>query len=395
MQKFTDRLYAIIYAKLSQKGFQNDNDVYLYLILSIAALFAMSMHVFLLFFFIALRVKALVIINICSMLLYVASFWLIQKKHYSAPGFLLTGEVIVYTFLSVYIVGFDNYIVFYFFLILIMQIIIPYAKGAARAGIVVFLGFCVIASPVIDARTSALIALGDANNALSYFNLSCAFIGALIELMVGAFINRVIAYYNNLKMESFRMQAYTDPLTGLFNRRYAGEYFRELAAAGTDAGSCIAMIDIDNFKKINDVYGHPVGDVLITHLSEHMRHNFRKSDVLFRWGGEEFLVILTDVTIEMAQKILEKLRKTIHESVFTAEKHILGFTVTIGVAELDFNNVEASINACDQNLYHGKENGKNQVVAILDARSEAPDGSDEGAEAPEKANPTPGDPVSR
>jgi diguanylate cyclase (GGDEF)-like protein len=301
-------------------------------------------------------------VNAGSILLYLLSLFLVQKKRYISPGLLLTGEVILYTLFSAYFLGPGNYIIFYLYLVLIMQVIIPYICGGIRGGIILVLCGCMLLLLFSGHGATPRIDLDAAGEILSCFNVFSASVGTLIELQVGNFINQVISYSNNLKMESFRLQAHTDPLTGLFNRRYAGEYFRELAGKEDARSYCVSMLDIDDFKKINDTYGHAAGDALLINLAGHMRNHLRKSDILFRWGGEEFLVVLTDVTPAVAKKILEKLRASIQESTFLAEGRALTFTVTIGVAALDTNDVDAGIALCDERLYFGKQHGKNQVV---------------------------------
>jgi diguanylate cyclase (GGDEF)-like protein len=358
----TKRFYALINSKIDWELFQSDNDVYLFLILNLAMAFALAMHVFLLCFFIVTGVSALIAVNVGSVALYTFSLGLVRRKHYTAAGVILVFEVIVYAFATIYLLGFDNYIIFYFFLLLIMQIIIPYASGYFRAFVVLLLGISVISAIIMDAGFSPQIDLGRARVTLSFFNIFSGYIGTLTELLAGNIINRIIANHNSMKMETFRKQAYTDPLTGLFNRRYAEQHFKNLVASGSENLGCVAMLDIDDFKKINDTYGHGAGDVLLERLSDLMRQNLRKSDVIFRWGGEEFLICLSGVTLPTAGNILEKLRKNIQYSVFTIGENIIHFTVTMGVAELNRRNIEASIDACDQNLYHGKQHGKNQVV---------------------------------
>ncbi|MDR1571757.1 MAG: GGDEF domain-containing protein [Clostridiales Family XIII bacterium] len=356
------RFYALINSKINWELFQNDNDVYLFLILNLAVAFALVMHVFLLSFFIVTGVDALITLNVVSVLLYTFSLHLVRRKRYAAAGVILVVEVIVYAFATIYLLGFDNYIVFYFFLLLIMQIIIPYASGYFRAFIVLLLGISVISAIIMDAGFPPQIDIGDAYAILSFFNIFSGFVGTLIELLAGNIINRIIASHNSMRMETFRKQAYTDPLTGLFNRRYAEQHFKSLAASPIESMGCVAMLDIDDFKKINDTYGHGAGDVLLEGLSGMMQQNLRKSDTIFRWGGEEFLICLSYVTLPIAGNILEKLRKNIEDSVFTIGENIIHFTVTIGVAELNRDSIEAGIDACDQNLYYGKQHGKNQVV---------------------------------
>lgn len=121
----------------------------------------------------------------------------------------------------------------------------------------------------------------------------------------------------------------------------------------------LAMLDIDHFKRINDTYGHLFGDEVILLISQHMKQFFRNSDLLFRFGGEEFVIILEPVPVEMAKKTFERFRKTIAERVFPQVGNI---TVSIGYAKItknDFSHVV--LERADKALYYAKEHGRNSV----------------------------------
>jgi diguanylate cyclase (GGDEF)-like protein len=162
-------------------------------------------------------------------------------------------------------------------------------------------------------------------------------------------------------LESSKENANTDALTGLFNRRYADLFFSSVL--DRDMRYCVALLDIDDFKKINDTYGHPCGDQVLVYLADFLRRNLRKSDYVFRWGGEEFLIVLSRVESHVARGVLEKLRLGLAQSPVETKEAALRVTVTIGVASLDADDIAASIKACDDRLYYGKRNGKNRVVA--------------------------------
>ncbi|MDR2909380.1 MAG: GGDEF domain-containing protein, partial [Oscillospiraceae bacterium] len=150
---------------------------------------------------------------------------------------------------------------------------------------------------------------------------------------------------------------------GLFNRRFAGEFFRNLEKSGKD-GWCVGMMDIDDFKLVNDLYGHSAGDAVLILIADTMRETLRKTDVLIRWGGEEFLLLLADVHPETAVTILDKLRETISSTKIIADGKAISVTVTIGVARLACRDIHASIGISDEMLYEGKKRGKNMVFSM-------------------------------
>ncbi|URZ17191.1 histidine kinase N-terminal 7TM domain-containing diguanylate cyclase [Clostridium felsineum] len=166
-----------------------------------------------------------------------------------------------------------------------------------------------------------------------------------------------------------------DGLTGLYNRRYFNElFYNEMYKLQhynnddqIDIG--ISIIDIDNFKRINDTYGHIVGDEILKQLAEVITKNVRKEDVVCRYGGEEFVVIFMILSSKDMVCICEKIRKTIEKFDFynsVSPNKPLHITVSIGVATYseDYNgNKDDILKAADDKLYKAKNNGKNQVVS--------------------------------
>lgn len=127
---------------------------------------------------------------------------------------------------------------------------------------------------------------------------------------------------------------------------------------------CVALIDVDNFKQVNDTWGHTIGDEVLIKLANLMEVTFRECDVVCRYGGEEFAVYLRYVSRKKAEEILERFRVRVSESIFPKVENI---TVTIGFT-IAFPGILASelIERADSALYYAKRNGKNQVVAAED-----------------------------
>jgi len=157
----------------------------------------------------------------------------------------------------------------------------------------------------------------------------------------------------------------TDGLTGLFNRTHwenclQTEYKRWTRSQNT---SSLVMLDIDHFKKVNDSYGHMVGDEVIRHISALIREHVRETDISGRYGGEEFAILLADTSAKNAFVFAERLRKKVEEAVVKYNEIELQYTISLGVAEVDSTtkNYEAWIESADASLYHAKENGRNRV----------------------------------
>jgi diguanylate cyclase (GGDEF)-like protein len=165
-----------------------------------------------------------------------------------------------------------------------------------------------------------------------------------------------------IDVDTLERLAVTDPLTGLANRR-GGErsVASEISRARRQKSplSCI-FIDIDHFKRINDTFGHQAGDRLLRDLSELLRRTLRAYDILVRWGGEEFLLILPGVTLDQARKLAERIRAAVER----LETQGLGrVTISAGTAALDGSyDFEAMLDAADRRLYQAKASGRNAVV---------------------------------
>lgn len=157
--------------------------------------------------------------------------------------------------------------------------------------------------------------------------------------------------------------AVTDPLTGLYNRRYATRKLAQIAASGEEYG--LLMLDLDHFKKINDLHGHAAGDDVLTHTSEVLGANLRDSDLLARIGGEEFLVALPGATRAQAVATAERLRKVIDRARIPLSKGgpSLKVTMSIGLFHSDGAAIEVDelLARADTALYRSKAHGRNRV----------------------------------
>ena len=162
-----------------------------------------------------------------------------------------------------------------------------------------------------------------------------------------------------------RDQARRDALTGLFNRRHLGDLMaHELARCARDGQPLsLLMIDIDHFKRINDTHGHQTGDDVLRATARLLAERTRASDLLFRYGGEEFLLVLLPADAGVAKEVAEELRQRYAASPLTAGASPVTATLSIGVATFADHGVtfESLIEAADQALYRAKRAGRNRV----------------------------------
>lgn len=190
-------------------------------------------------------------------------------------------------------------------------------------------------------------------------------------------ITRVIEQYAlslaNLRLrETLRIESIRDPLTDLYNRRYMEESLEREArrARRNHASIGIMMLDIDHFKLFNDTHGHKVGDVVLRELGALLQENIRGADIACRYGGEEFLLILPDTTLEIAKRRAEQLLSQVGALNISYQSKNFHITVSIGVSVLSEHSpgVQDVITAADKALYQAKEQGRNQVVLASPAK---------------------------
>jgi diguanylate cyclase (GGDEF)-like protein len=163
----------------------------------------------------------------------------------------------------------------------------------------------------------------------------------------------------NLKARMVR-----DSLTGLYNHTYTLQLLEDAASRARRDGRPLtfAMLDIDHFKKVNDNYGHPMGDRVLKSLALFLKQRLRKTDHIGRYGGEEFAVVLPDTDAASAHRLLDEIRRRFAEIPYPAQPRDLTCTFSCGLAQLEDHLDAASLSArADQALYAAKRAGRNQV----------------------------------
>lgn len=178
----------------------------------------------------------------------------------------------------------------------------------------------------------------------------------------------IAAFICGMALESdiFLADSQHDKLTELKNRLGLQNDFQTRYEKILRDGKSLAMImcDIDFFKRVNDTYGHNAGDAVLKHVAEILRSALRENDGAYRWGGEEFILILDDMTVADAKNVAEQIRQTIMDSVCNFEDKKIRMTMSFGVAEISAAlSMEDNVKVADERLYRAKETGRNRVIA--------------------------------
>ena len=173
--------------------------------------------------------------------------------------------------------------------------------------------------------------------------------------------------------EQLEYHAQHDLLTGLPNRRYAIDRLKELQALHKrkQVKFCLALIDIDHFKVVNDEFGHELGDKVLKNVAGILKNGVRISDVCSRWGGEEFLLIVPDLGVDGAQQLIERILRKVRETQWQqhlpmkpGHSKVLGeITFSAGLTEFQTDeNFDETIKRADHALYQAKQSGRNRVI---------------------------------
>jgi diguanylate cyclase (GGDEF)-like protein len=183
---------------------------------------------------------------------------------------------------------------------------------------------------------------------------------AVISTVVLVLTNRTISFYQN----DIEHMATKDKLTGLFNRQALDMLFKQVLLDQnrhpTDLS--LLLLDLDHFKQINDTHGHLAGDAVLQHVAKLIKQRLRKVDIISRWGGEEFLIILKGCDIVTARNKAEELRLGIMNNPLILDKKTIGCTISIGVAVFESDDSsDKLINRADKAMYKAKDQGRNQV----------------------------------
>jgi len=182
----------------------------------------------------------------------------------------------------------------------------------------------------------------------------------LAFVMFTLFLVFFLRYAKRKEDEVFNLMD-TDPLTGVLNRRWGlVQTEKYLEFVGRSEGTiCAVFVDIDHFKSINDNYGHAIGDKVLCELTELISQYLRKTDLIYRYGGEEFVLVLPETNLDGAYNIAEKLRKQVENQDFDISTKV---TISLGVAEKKADeNLQSWLDRADQSMYEAKKAGRNRV----------------------------------
>lgn len=336
--------------------------------LKILNVFLLTIHSCLLIFFSAIGVRLMTYVNVFSVLFYGFSFFIIKKSKITVYIYTTFLEIMIHMFLAVISTGWNMGFQLYFIACVAIVFYADYfsvrmgQRHIKGSGFSVVSGALYLISLLVTRFTGPLYYLGQGLefaglilNSVVVFGFATFFFGMLTNLA---------AFYE----DELARQATHDKLTGMVNRHFLVEQLENIYAQQDIANYWIAILDIDNFKEINDKYGHLCGDFVLKTIAEVIKQICGDRTVC-RWGGEEFVIVGSDSAPDekgrqAERAILEDIRRSVAIKDFVYDgKTTIHLTVTIGVARYqEGQSVDEWVNVADARLYKGKQTGKNKVV---------------------------------
>ena len=298
-----------------------------------------------------------------SAVLFLAVFVLSYHSRTFVSFCILNAYILVWIIFNIVMFGWNIGVQHFIIVLLIACFFAKYKHAAAKASYALVLCILRIFLFLYCQDNSPHITLDEGvNNLFQVINTlaifwSISLIAYIFSTDTQTLECKLVEYNEQLKK-----QASIDPLTGLYNRRRTLEYLEKLLKSPEHQIS-ICLCDIDFFKRVNDTYGHDIGDVVLKKIAETFRKELPSGTFISRWGGEEFLLIFPISNGDEAHIFLGTLRQKIKEIVFDGGSETFCVSLTFGLVEHDFHSdLTTILKEADEKLYYGKEHGRDQIV---------------------------------
>ncbi len=335
---------------------RDDSKVLFYALLVITFVHALFIP-----FFYFLGVPQLSIVNIFSLAIYIYCIKLfyhsVKASDFSVLGLLVSMEVIVHAYIACFYMGVQSGFHYYIFGLAAFPFIGVRTSLLTNVfRILLLVALFVLLEISLNDKTPQVVFNDAFLKALRFINITFFL---LITGSVTFAYTQATSEYQLMLAEL----ASIDKLTGLDNRRSLINKAEKEISVSQNTGEPLAMlvIDIDHFKQVNDKYGHLCGDFILSNVAKVMQSTLRKQDVVGRWGGEEFLVLLPNADTATLNDLAERLRLAVENTAFSYEGNDISISVTIGAASLiSDDSFDSLASRADRALYVGKENGRNR-----------------------------------
>ncbi|PKM94358.1 MAG: hypothetical protein CVU84_09800 [Firmicutes bacterium HGW-Firmicutes-1] len=338
-----------------------------YTIIFMASALGLLLHLSFAIIFHLLDIHILARINYVSIFIYSFCVFINRKAYHNLALLTALFEVVVHSVIATLLLGWSVGFHYYILCIGSLSFYATTIKIHLKIAVSVFLLITYILLSYLTDGIAGPYTLNVTHSALfNYFNIICSF--SVFTFMAYLYSHSVGKVEYALRKENvvLGVDANTDVLTGILNRRYIMKVIEERIRdyQKNNESFVLVMSDIDDFKSLNDKYGHECGDIVLSAVAAFFLKNLRKDDLISRWGGEEFLILLPKTTISEGEAVVEKIRERLSNHTILYQREEIRITMTFGICEF-YENMSFSdlINIADQRLYKGKNQGKNCVVS--------------------------------
>lgn len=331
----------------------------LYNILKKACFLGAIVHILFIFFFLSIGSLWLSVLNIGSVLIWLFALYQNQRGRYLLTTLVGTLEVVVHATLATHFLGLG--MGFHYFLwpvaalILVSNLFSTQKSIAMSFAIILLFGGLVIYAKDITYQY--------AFPAISNYVLMTNILFAAIAFVIVMISSRSKNVKNEKRLYEISNK---DPLTGSFNRQFVYELMKQNYSERRSLNALdytLVLADIDNFKEINELIGHVAGDGVIKAVAAYLQSAVRETDIVARWGGEQFLIILMNIESENSQTLIEKIRSNIRYQIITEGLRDRVTTLSFGVAKVKENELfEDIVRRADLSMYKAKKLGKDCII---------------------------------
>lgn len=340
---------------------------------TIIVLSASIVHVISLVVFSYLSIPIMIVINLLSIMVCFAMFLPEIRNDYSMILKIIFTESIFYIFAATICIGWNAGFPLYIFALIPFTYYISYLSTLKDDNRISTLGFSIVATVAFLSMRlysyfeEPLYRVSEIRFLYFIYMVNAGISILLILFCLSVFYSAITFSESTLRARNSRLSslAITDPLTGFYNRRFMVDHLRQAVyrAEQTNIPFSLLLCDIDDFKLINDTYGHNCGDQVILKMSSIMHRIVRDSDYICRWGGEEILILLPGCPANNAARLAEKIRAEIIEHPVQYHGNTVPFSMTFGIQSYEAcTDYLELLKKADSKLYQGKQNGKNCIV---------------------------------
>lgn len=316
-------------------------------------------HILFLFLFVAMDAVFLALFNIVSIAVWIYAFVLSQQHQLEKSLYIISAEIFIHAVVATYLVGPSLGFQYYMWPLMIMLLTMPTKKLKQSTFLCTLVVLSFVTLTITTRNVQFSYQLSGIVDFIYAFNIAFAAIPFIFSVLY-------LRSSNVSNAKTLFSQANMDPLTNTYNRRFVNDLMEstnsEQRRRSFDTYSLV-LGDVDHFHYINDKFGHQIGDKVIQGIANILKENVRDTDIVSRWGGEEFLIILANADIETTEKVVRKVRHCIN-NIDIPELQDFALSMSFGISQAHRHmSFEETVRQTDIKLYQAKSEGRDRMLS--------------------------------